>query len=298
MILIDIENMKTQLKGSVGHLGKNMAEDVKTVQALLNVYLRNNSLPILQINGICDESCVSAIALFQNKHMRACLQTNLVINNNHTHKGLQFYLDQLIRPQAVTKPEKGQMTWDAEGQEGGPFHSRRLHVPSGASGLTIGRGYDCKQKTSAQIKQDLLDAGFETTVAMKLSAAAGKYGNSAVRFIIDNDLLDFEVTLNQQLNLFKIIYQKLESELIRISSVKSNIEEFGEVKWNEIDNTIKDLIVDLIFRGDYTKRTRIHIQKHIAKNDLNALCEALESDELKTGIPADRIRRRVELCKK
>lgn len=298
MRLIDIENMKTQLKGSVGYLGKNLADDVKTVQSLLNVYLRNNGLPILQINGNCDDSCVSAIELFQNKHMRAYLQTNLVINNNHTHKGLQLYLDQPIRPQAITKPEKGQITWDGEGQEGGPFHSRRLHVPSGTSGLTIGRGYDCKQKTSTQIKQDLLDAGFETTVAIKLSTAAGKYGNSAVRFIIDNDLLDFEVTLNKQLNLFKIIYQNLESELIRISSVQSNIEEFGEVKWNDIDNTIKDLIVDLIFRGDYTKRTRTHIQKHIAENDLNAMCEVLESEELKTGVPADRIRRRIELCKK
>lgn len=290
--------MKTNLKGSVGHLGKNLPDDVKTVQALLNVYLRNNGLQTLQINGICDESCNSTIELFQNKYMKACLQTHLVLHNNHTHKALQQYLDQLIRPQALTKPEQGQITWDAEGQEGGPFHSRRLHVPSSHSGLTIGRGYDCKQKTSEQIKKDLLEAGFETTIAIKLSAAAGKYGNSALRFIIENDLLDFEVTPNQQLSLFKLSYDFMYKEVQRISRIESIEKKLDRVDWTSINNTIRDLTVDLRFRGDYTKRTRLIIQESISRNDIDSFCKAIESEEMREGVPKDRADRRINLCKK
>ena len=38
---------------------------------------------------------------------------------------------------ALDVPEIGIVTWDSEGSEGGRFHSRRLHVPSDTSGLTI-----------------------------------------------------------------------------------------------------------------------------------------------------------------
>mgnify|MGYP006875700117 CR=1 FL=1 len=40
----------------------------------------------------------------------------------------------------VLKSTEGLLTFESEGHEGGPYHSRTLHVPSHTSGLTIGRG--------------------------------------------------------------------------------------------------------------------------------------------------------------
>lgn len=57
------------------------------------------------------------------------------------------------------------MTFDAEGQEGGAYHSRKPHVPDSNSGLTIGRGYDIKQKTEAKITRDFTDCGISTEIA-------------------------------------------------------------------------------------------------------------------------------------
>ena len=52
---------------------------------------------------------------------------------------------------------KGLLTYKAMGMEGGDFHSRKLHVPSDRSGLTIGRGYDMKEKSSYKIEGSYQD---------------------------------------------------------------------------------------------------------------------------------------------
>ena len=36
----------------------------------------------------------------------------------------------------ATTPSEGLVTWDSEGAEGGPYHSRILQVPTDESGLT------------------------------------------------------------------------------------------------------------------------------------------------------------------
>lgn len=77
----------------------------------------------------------------------------------------------------VVQPAAGKITFDAEGQEGGRFHSRELHVPSGSSGVTIGRGYDMSQKSAFRIKRDLMAAGVSKEDAEKLSGAHGKKEN-------------------------------------------------------------------------------------------------------------------------
>src|SRR5690606_34158303 len=52
---------------------------------------------------------------------------------------------------------QGQVTFDAEGNDipGNAYFSRVLHWPGGASGVTIGRGYDMKERTQAAVLQDL-----------------------------------------------------------------------------------------------------------------------------------------------
>src|SRR5690606_15881110 len=71
------------------------------------------------------------------------------------------------KPRAVTalRPDRGGLTFDAEGTEGGKYHSRVLHVPGPSSGLTIGRGYDMGSKSAGEITTDLVAAGVELAMA-------------------------------------------------------------------------------------------------------------------------------------
>ena len=91
---------------------------------------------------------------------------------------------------------KGQVTFDSEGTEGGRYHSRTPHVPSDTSGLTIGRGYDMKEKTKAQIKKDLTDAGLSEADAEAYAGAAGLSGDKARQYIKDTKLV--EITPEQE----------------------------------------------------------------------------------------------------
>ena len=78
---------------------------------------------------------------------------------------------------------RGQLTFDTEGEEGGRLHSRKLRVPTDKSGLTIGRGYKMKEKTKKQIGTDLRKAGIDKAKAKLLSCAAGLRGKAAQKFV-------------------------------------------------------------------------------------------------------------------
>ena len=80
---------------------------------------------------------------------------------------------------------KGQVTFDSEGNDNpnSRYFSRKLHVPSSASGLTLGRGYDMKHKGRRQIVIDLTKAGIDGATARTLSKASGLKGRSARNFI-------------------------------------------------------------------------------------------------------------------
>ena len=61
---------------------------------------------------------------------------------------------------------------------------------------------------------------------------------------------------------------------------------------------IKDLIVDLRFRGDYDGRSRALIQKHVVNNDIESLAAALSKKDNWKNVPKDRFDRRVEYMNK
>jgi len=89
------------------------------------------------------------------------------------------------------EPDRGEVTWKSEGTEGGKHHSRRLHVPTDSSGLTLGRGYDMGKRSAADIVSDLTRAGVVLKDAQTLSGAAGLTGDEARQFIRDHKLEKF-----------------------------------------------------------------------------------------------------------
>lgn len=64
--------------------------------------------------------------------------------------------------------------------------SDRLHWPGGASGVTLGAGYDMKCRTRSQILSDLCRIGVDPAQAAIASKASGLAGDGARRFVREN----------------------------------------------------------------------------------------------------------------
>ena len=70
-----------------------------------------------------------------------------------------------------------------------------------------------------------------------------------------------KITRRQKYELFLPVYEHMKKEVIRISNINTIIESYGVLNWNSIDSKIQDIVVDLIYRGDYGTSTRTFIQK-------------------------------------
>ena len=285
--------MKHQLSGSVGKGGSNSANDVKLAQALLNVWLRREGKKALPVTGKPGPETLSAIETFQKDVRKLSKPDGRIDAGGHTFNVLTAILDSVLRDnQPLVKPTEGIVTFDSEGNEGGPYHSRILHVPSGTSGLTLGRGYDMRLKADSKISADLTSAGVDTKTALLIGKANGKFGASARQFVIDNDLLDFRITSLAQKRLFAITYADEAAEAKRVCTLARIEEIYGKCKWDDLDYRIRETIVDLKYRGDYTEETRKLFQTHVVKNDFEKFRNAI-FDKSKWGkVPADRFDRR------
>lgn len=282
-----------EINSSVGKGGKNLPKDVKSAQALINVYLRSASKPTLPVDGVCTAALVTAIVAFQTDSMRLTNTDGRIEPGGKCLIHLRQLLNSVFKAQAITPPTAGSVTWEAEGSEGGRYHSRKLHVPSPSSGLTIGRGYDMYRKNQAKIKGDMIAAGLTSARADTLAKAAGLSGQVAEQFIIDCDLLDFQVSPLQQKALFEITYKSEAEEVKRICEKADVVKLYGRTNWPALHAAIKDITIDLKFRGDYTGTSRKLIQKSISNNDLEEFRKQLKQQSNWRDVPADRFSRRV-----
>lgn len=89
---------------------------------------------------------------------------------------------------ATTTPPNAQMTLSPEGmaalydREAQPGVSLHTHWPGGASGVTLGPGYDMSGRTADQISSDLQGIGVPATTADTLAQGAGLTGAAAQAF--------------------------------------------------------------------------------------------------------------------
>lgn len=179
------------------------------------------------------------------------------------------------------QPKKGRMTFDIEGVETpGIYFSRKLHVPTKYSGVTLGRGYDMKKKSSSQIRRDLVGVGVNSEKARLISNASKLSGNNAKLFITSNNLEGFRITQGQQVRLFKISYNFEESEAKRLCTKADVVDKYGICIWSDINPTMREIIVDLKFRGDYAGKERLYIQRYIATNDTRGFLKALSNKSI------------------
>jgi len=288
--------MRRRILASVGTRGKNLPKDTKLVQALLNVYARQACRKTLSINGKCSDTTIASITHFQQHEVKLTRPDGRIDPHGRSFRMLRNVLRRVLRDgQPLLKPNEGIVTFDSEGSEGGPYHSRILHVPSTWSGLTLGRGYDMKQKSAAKIIRELTKAGVSSRHVQILARAHGMRGEAAKQFIIDNDLLDFQISPLVQKRLFLISYAEISKETERVCTRKSKeMKAYGSCDWKKLNNQIKQMVIDLKFRGDYTVETRKFIQKPIVDNNLDAFKKVMKKSNNWSAVPKDRFNRRVK----
>lgn len=192
--------------------------------------------------------------------------------------------------------EAGQLTFDAEGMEQrGRYFSRNPHVPTDSSGVTLGRGYDMRDKTPAMIQADLLACGLDTTAATLFAKAAGLSGGGGKSFITQHNLSSFEITPGQQKLLFALTYQQMVSDVLRICQKPDLVARYGVTDWAALPAKVRDLVVDLRYRGDYTPSSRERLQPLLVANNSAAIRQLMADETYWCGpekVPQDRFRRR------
>ncbi len=195
--------------------------------------------------------------------------------------------------------ERGQLTFDVEGNDiedpAHPLHiyfSRKVHWPGGASGITIGRGYDLGQREN--VESDLTAANIDEPLYSWLMGAKGLKGQIARNYLkaASLEIKRFSISRKQQHDLFIPVYEKMKGDVLRISATEFNKFHYGTLNWNSIDKKIQDLIVDLTYRGDYGTRSRTLIQKHFVNNNLSKLTDVMGNSSNWPNVPPDRFHRR------
>ena len=111
---------------------------------------------------------------------------------------------------------------------------------------------------------------------------------------------DFRLDRNEDLErdrriLFDLEIHELAGDVKRICRKHDVEAKYGVTDWAGLDPIIRDIVVDLRYRGDYTGGTREKVQPCVVGNDLEKLAE-LMSNELywvrQRGVPNDRFQRR------
>lgn len=200
------------------------------------------------------------------------------------------------------KVPKGQLTFDAEGNDTdtSPWFSRKIHWPGGVSGVTIGRGYDLGQQGSANT--DLVQIGITEPFKSWLVGSQGLSGTDAQsRFNSASEgIRNSTITRKQQYDMFMISYQRLENDVKRLSQkpdtirvYHSNPQANPEQAWSDIQEKIKEILVDLRYRGDYTPHARSLIQRYAYSGDLNSFVNVLSVRSNWQNVPEERFNQRV-----
>ena len=149
---------------------------------------------------------------------------------------------------------KGLITFDAEGNDtpSSPYFSRNIHWPGNElSGVTLGRGYDMGSRSESEIYNHMLAAGVDAMQASKISKANGLKGNKAQQFLVVNKETIGTISRDQQIELFNLIYPAYVSRAI-VNYNSWTAEESGRTEWSELQQVIKDVLVDFVYQG-FTK---------------------------------------------
>lgn len=154
----------------------------------------------------------------------------------------------------------------------GANDSLKPHHPSDNSGVTIGPGYDMKDRSENEVKQDMLAAGVDEATASRLSKGAGlndkgekkdfDYGEWA------DDNKDIRITKDQQKAIYNNVnvpeYEKRSKSLV--SQIAKENPELKDTKWEDLTDDQKEIIFDYAYNPQTAAKRKI-MTKAAMEND-------------------------------
>lgn len=96
--------------------------------------------------------------------------------------------------------------------------SSRLHWPRGASGVTLGPGYDMKERSAASVVADMQAIGLAPAIAGQISKAAGLANQAAAEFAEHHRAL-VKLSRMQEVQLLRHVIPRYESLVKRMISI-------------------------------------------------------------------------------
>ncbi|MGB3180065.1 MAG: hypothetical protein WBB45_01660 [Cyclobacteriaceae bacterium] len=178
---------------------------------------------------------------------------------------------------------RGALTIVGEGNDAQTSH---VHWPNTeSSGVTMGKGYDLGSREKIDIERHLIEAGFSSSQVKILVNAAGLKGKQAGNWVRDNKDKVGNLEIEAQYNLFRDEFerQSKRAEIVATSNRAghTNINARGrEIKqgkpegtfvlsqkeWDNIHPVMKDIIIDLKYRGGDYGWSRVEWINTIIKN--------------------------------
>ncbi|WP_261643410.1 peptidoglycan-binding protein [Erwinia mallotivora] len=261
-----------RLFSSVGTCGTNAPDEVKKLQQMVSgAGYRQATGRTLKVDGQCGQSTIEAIRWYQR--LLNMSPSGLVTPvDSFFIQALSNAITPHWRPKNTSGPlrvHEGQITFDAEGsdyitavepfrQNRYPNFTRILHWPEARSGVTLGRGYDMRERSAGEIHSTLRQAGIEEYKAVICSKAAHLKSRQAAQFVKVYGPLVGEITHQQQINLFEIAYREKRYYGIGVYNRNSrNVP--NRLTWGEIESKIRDVFIDTLYMGNRTAPLMVKI---------------------------------------
>lgn len=168
------------------------------------------------------------------------------------------------------------LTREQEGLQSRPYH------PAPGSGVSIGFGYDMRERTPERVWEDLVavEPAIDTEWVLALSQAAGLTGDAAQAFVDEHGVIF--LTFEQADSLFDVTYAE---ETLLAREFATSPEQLGTFgipyaavdDWDALHPAIRGVLVDLKFRGDYRPwwPEQQALQDAVAANDPGGVLDAL-----------------------
>ena len=188
--------------------------------------------------------------------------------------------------------------------EGNIKTSSILHHPSFGSGVTIGRGYDMRDKKEYEIYKTLIASGISQHDANLIKKASALYGSRADKFVGSYNNLITPLTKEKQIALFKLSYPPLvidtkriynninpvtvsEKDIRYFNKTRENSKlHWNTTKWEDLNDLLIDMAIDLRYQGLYDP----HVARVISKNDIEYLYDFIKNNSIIMGYERGRNR--------
>lgn len=177
-----------------------------------------------------------------------------------------------------------QLTRQQEGLRLRPYH------PVAASGVSIGYGYDMRERSAARVASDLsaVEPPIRPEWIATLSAAAGLTGDAAQAFLDAHGIIF--LSPDQADSLFDITYAEETAIAREFATMPGTLADLGTdypaADWDALHPAIRGVLIDLKFRGDYRPWWPVQqdLQRAVASNDPSGVLGEISDP---TNFPAD-----------